>query len=465
MSTIDIRALIEILFSEHALHVAYRERHADSVSRGLDRRNGLSFESVAFNELRVASKKCIDASYRFTPYLEVLKVKDRSSPPRIVSIPTIRDRIILTQLNKLIRLCFLSESKTRLASEYIRQVTDDISKFNDSDTWTAGLDIKKFYDSIDRVRLIKIIYNKIDNEAARALITRAINTPTVPKVYKSKEIGKYRVNTGVPQGLAISNSLAAIYMSDVDTPMLNMGVKYYRFVDDVLLVGSKDATARAAKSFIARIRVRGLSVHKEGSKKRHHLPLSQPFGYLGYVFRMPKVTVRESTVEKLLQSLAAMVTDYKYGRESALSRRAYLTAETYRAAFLDELNERISGAISGRRRYGWVAYFSQINDLSVLHRLDSSLRGIVARNSDLAPRVATLKKFARAYFEIKYRPNTGYVRNYDKFETTAQKLSFLVFRGQVRSDVALTPEQIVEKFEAYRERQLNAMLADEAIVY
>ncbi len=160
-----------------------------------------------------------------------------------------------------------------------------------------------------------------------------------------------------------------------------------------------------------------------------------------------------------------MVTDYKYGRESALSRKTYLTVETYRAAFLDELNERISGAISGKRRYGWVAYFSQINDLSVLHNLDNSLRGIVVRNIDLAPNVVSLKRFSRAYFEIKYRPNAGYVRNYDKFETPAQKLSFLVFRGQVSSDVALTPEQIVEKFEAYRERQLSAMLADEAVVY
>ncbi len=293
MSMIDIRALVEILFSEEALHSAYRERHAESASRGLDRRNGLSFDPVAFNELSVASRKCIAGEYRFTPYLEVLKVKDRANSPRMVSIPTIRDRIILTQLNKLIRLCFPSESKTRLASEYIRSVTEDLANLDIHDTWTAGLDVRKFYDSLDRKRLIKAITKRINSEAARLLIIRAINTPTVPKTYRATDVGKYRTNTGVPQGLAISNSLAAIYMHEVDSPMLAMDIRYYRFVDDILLVGSKEATAKAAKSFAARIRIRGLSVHTKGAKKGHHLPLCEPFGYLGYVFRMPKVTVRE----------------------------------------------------------------------------------------------------------------------------------------------------------------------------
>lgn len=79
--------------------------------------------------------------------------------------------------------------------------------------------------------------------------------------------------------------------------------------------------------------------------------------------------------------------------------------------------------------------------------------------------VKDVKRFSRALFEMRHRPQGGYVRDYDKFNTPAQMLSFLVFRGRVNSAVALTSAQIVEKFEAYRSQQLSAMLADEASLY
>ncbi|GAB3754716.1 hypothetical protein GCM10028795_26510 [Lysobacter olei] len=276
---------------------------------------------------------------------------------------------------------------------------------------------------------------------------------------------KYRRELGVPQGLAISNALAAIYMHEVDAAMAKMPVRYFRFVDDVLVVGSQVETAKAVRSFGARVRARGLATHLTGEKKGHHSPLTEPFSYLGYVFRMPNVSVRESTVERLLQSLAAKITDYKYNKTRNLDRRPYLTKDSLREAFIDELNERISGAISGKRRYGWIAYFSQISDESVLHRIDDAVRSMLLRDADLASCVKNVKRFSRALFEMRYRPQGGYVRDYDKFVTPAQMLSFLVFRGRVDSAVALTAAQIVEKFEAYRAQQLNAMLADEASLY
>jgi hypothetical protein len=278
-------------------------------------------------------------------------------------------------------------------------------------------------------------------------------------------MAKYRSTRGVPQGLSISNSLAAIYMCEVDKPMRDLGVKYFRFVDDVLLVGSKEDTAKAARSFVARARARGLAVHNIRSKKGHHLPLASRFSYLGYEFKMPLVTVRESTVERLLLGLAAKITDFKYNKARILAKKPYLTEESLRNVFFDELDERISGAISGNRRYGWIAYFSQISDESVLHKIDAAVRKMLLRSDELKSRVPYVKRFARAFFEIRFRPNGGYVRNYDEYKTVAQKLDFLVFRGEIGPETALTEKQINERFEAYRDRQLSEMLADEAVIY
>lgn len=464
-SRIDLNALYQILFSVDALASAYLDRHADSRARGLDRLSGLTFSRVASEQLEVASRKCIDGSYKFTPYLESLKLKDRHSAPRMISIPVVRDRVVLTQLNKFLRLAFQEESHLRLASELVRDLSEDLTTFDPSTTWTAGLDIKKFYDSIDRVRLKKVIKSRLGEGPAYRLISRAIATPTVPKIYKTRDINKYVTRAGVPQGLSISNTLAAIVMHEVDVPMRRLDVSYYRFVDDVLLIGGKEETAHAARSFVARVRARGLSVHGITSTKGHHQPLHQKFSYLGYDFALPLVTVRDSTVERLLHSLASKIADYKYNKERLLARKPYLTPVTLRAAFLDELDERISGAISGNRRYGWIAYFSQINDESMLHRIDVAIRKMLERSDELRPHANVIKRLARAYFEIRFRPAGGYVRNYDEFKTPVQKLNFLVFRGEVGADSSLSEAQINEKFESYRDRQLSEMLADEALTY
>ncbi len=461
----EIKEYFEQIFSHQELMNAFHDRHADAVSRGIDRRNGASFGTAATSELLLVSKKCLDGTYRFTPYLESLKVKDRSSIPRMISIPSVRDRVVLTQLNKLLHFCFPGVASTRFASEYVRDIAAYLGKVPLATTWTAGADIRKFYDSISRARLQKLLNKGLRNPLASKLVHHAVSTPTVPKTYRRKDLDKYRREVGVPQGLAISNALAAIYMHEVDGAMAQMPVRYFRFVDDVLVVGSKEDTAKAVRSFGARVRARGLATHLSGDKKGHHSPLTDSFSYLGYVFRMPNVSVRESTVERLLQSLAAKITDYKYNKQRILEKRQYLTADSLREAFIDELNERISGAISGKRRYGWIAYFSQITDESILHRIDDAVRRMLLRDPELAVCVKDVKRFSRALFEMRHRPQGGYVRDYDKFNTPAQMLSFLVFRGRVNSAVALTSAQIVEKFEAYRSQQLSAMLADEASLY
>ncbi|NYZ63174.1 RNA-directed DNA polymerase [Luteimonas deserti] len=394
-----------------------------------------------------------------------MKIKDSKSVPRRISIPSIRDRIVLSQLNKIIRIAFPRESRSPLAGPYVRKIVSDLATVSLNETWTAGCDIKKFYDSINRVRLKKIIDSRLGGTPAAGLIDRAIQTPTVPLTYRSADKKKYLDASGVAQGLAISNALASIYLAEVDEAMQAMPVKYYRFVDDVLIVGSKEDAAKAQRSFAARVRARSLSVHKLGDKKSHHLPLVSSFSYLGYIFQLPSITVRSSTIERLLHSIAAKLSDYRHNSSRVLERRPYLTRESYRDVFMAELNERISGAISGDRKYGWVAYFSEINDLSALHRIDHAVKGMVSvAFGDMFPELK-LKRFSRAYFEMRHRPYGGYVRNYDLIITPAEMIRFLSFRGRVGPGEKLSEEEIIRRYEAYRDNQIGQMLADEETIY
>jgi len=453
------------LFSPNALEAAFREKFATTTGKGIDRLNGFQFGRNSRIELATASEKILASSFRFTPYLEVLRPKSRDKQPRLIGIPSVRDRVVMSQLNKFLAFTFPERVPKNLASIYVRDISGDLKLCAMDATWVCSTDIRTFYDDIGQGRLLKLLRKKISCEAAIRLVGHAIATPTVPKNCRRSRHKVYASN-GVPQGLAISNILASIYMKDVDDDMKNVGVKYYRYVDDVLMYGGEESVRKAFASLRSRLSYRGLKLHAEGSGKTHIQPLTKPFGYLGYTFDMPVISVRDSTVERFLQTIAAKFSDYRHNKSKRLERLQYLNEERLNDIFMLELNDRITGAISERRRYGWIAYFSQITDLTLLHKLDDAIAGMFLRLPEFGGKAPqNLKQLKRAYHEIKYRPLGGYARNYDIIDTIAQKLQFLIERGRVGESEAITDLQVSERFDRYRRKNLATMHADEGRLY
>jgi RNA-directed DNA polymerase len=462
---IDQPQLFAQLFGHVSLHDTFYSKFKKSTGKGIDRLNGFQFEKQAANQLPVASNKCIAATFRFAPYLESLKTKGRSKPPRLISIPIVRDRVVLKQLNNFLASVFPDRVAKNIAASYIRRITSELNHAT-TDTWICSTDIKTFYDKIPRDRLLKVLGRTIDCPQALTLIRHAISTPTIPKNTHRSRHHMFHSKVGVPQGLAISNILALIYMKDIDDGMKTLDVAYFRFVDDVLMYGSKDAVTKAFKSLQSRLRIRGLALHSTNSNKSHIKPLHEPFGYLGYRFEWPKITVRDTTVENLLQSIAGKFSDFLHNGDRLMEKHAFLTPERLRHKFLTELNERITGAISEHRRYGWIAYFNQINDMTLLHKLDATIENMFARLTIFNRKPpGGLKRRARAYYEMKYNPNGGYVHDYDALKTPIERLTFLFERGRVSNDAQLTDAQINERFEQYRFHALAAMHNDEGIAY
>lgn len=463
---IDDAVLFGALFSATALETVFKEEFASTTGKGVDRLNGFQFETRAKDQLATASAKCLIGAYRFSPFLEVLKTKGRDKNPRLIGIPTVRDRVVLHQLNKFLAALYPERVPRNVASTYVREISTDLKGKSPTKTWICSTDIKTFYDSIQRDRLLKVLARRIKSQSALKLIGHALATPTVPKNTRRAKHSDYRTNVGVPQGLAISNILASIYMQEVDVVMPTMGITYYRYVDDVLMYGDHDAVQKAFDSLRARLKRRGLSLHPIGSGKSHLQQLSKPFGYLGYTFDWPLISVRDSTTERFLQSIAAKFSDYTHNKTRRLERFKYLTPERLKEIFVLELNERISGAISHKKRYGWIAYFNQISDLKLLHRLDKAIEGMFKRLPDFGCKAPTeLKRLRRAYFEMKFNPQGGYVRDYDKITTRAEMLALLTERGRVGPEEALTDEQIKDRYEKYLQHILSAMHKDEGGLY
>lgn len=353
-----------------------------------------------------------------------------------------------------------------IAATYVKKISESIKTKSLEDAWVCTTDIKTFYDKIQRDRLLHVLKQRINCNVALSLIIHALNTPIVPKNTSRKMHSEYKEKTGVPQGLAISNILASIYMAPVDDAMEVYGVEYYRYVDDVIMLGDKEQVYQAFRSLRGRLKLRGLGLHSLVSGKSQIENVNKPFGYLGYLFKSHVITVRDSTVERFVQSIAGKFSDFRHNKNKMLQKYNYLTEERVRDIFMMELNERITGAVKDNKRYGWIAYFSQITDLSLLYQIDHIIETLFKRMSDFgnsAP--SSLKKLSRSYWEIKFNTSGGYIRDYDKISTITEKLHFLNLRGRVGPNEMLNDEQISWRFDYYVNYNLSAMQADESRIY
>lgn len=457
-------SLLAHLFSEQSLSAVFEHTIRPRGGRGIDRIGVDVFAERVETEVALVARKALEGTYHFAPYQEQLLSKGRDRLPRVISIPTLRDRIVLHQLKSFLH-AVLPECVTRkLPNEYIRilKAATDALPLEES-TFLRG-DIESFFDTIDHQLLLSLLRARVRSPAALSILRRAIRNPTVSgNSHRPRGIALTN-RRGVPQGLAVSNVLADAYLQEVDAHLRVDALLYLRYVDDILLLWSSgDATSRKAgvDNHLARFGLR-LSPTKTQADS-----CQRAFEYLGYHVQLPEVSVKRSTAENFLRGIAALIAEYRH-RLRGGKHPKWLPPELRRRVLVEELNERITGAISETRRYGWLFYFSEITDLSLLYRLDATIEGLFARLPDFEGKAPPgLKRLVRAYYETKYSPTRGYIHNYNEYQTVAEKARFLVRRGVVPLEQTehMTEREIDAYFEREKQRRLHALEEDVGRLY
>jgi group II intron reverse transcriptase/maturase len=88
------------------------------------------------------------------------------------------------------------------------------------------IDLKGFFDEIDHVLLLQILYRKIKCKATMTLLRRWLRVP----IEQDGRLVKRR--KGVPQGSPISPLLSNIILHELDVFMEKKGLKFVRYADD-----------------------------------------------------------------------------------------------------------------------------------------------------------------------------------------------------------------------------------------
>lgn len=443
-------------FRRKDLITLYEERIQHAQAIGIDRIRPAKLAEILESEVNIITRKVLTGSYAFTPYKEKLISKGAASPPRVVSIPTARDRLVLRALCELLQRIF-PEAIPEIPQTKIEALKEALATGNFKEF--VRLDLKKFYNSIGHIELEKALRKKIRKRELLALIDAAIKTPTVPESKGGK--GSKPNSCGVPQGLSISNLLAEITLQSADSNIRRQShIAYFRYVDDILILTGAGQADTIAKSSIAALRAIGLEPHDPNlhDSKSKVGTLTEIFSFLGYQINGTNISVRRESINKLEAALAGIFTAYRHSLSSARS-----LADKTSAVNLCEwrLNLRLTGCIFEGKRRGWMFYFSQINDSAPLRAIQHTVDILLERFS--LKGTIKAKSILKVHYECKRKDpgNHKYIPNFDIMSVEKKRNILSLFMGADR--VASLSEKQVERFFAMRIRyaikELEADLA------
>ncbi|MGA1856510.1 reverse transcriptase domain-containing protein [Azospirillum sp. 11R-A] len=388
-------------------------------------RDGVRVEKFAEklnDEVALIVRKASDGKYKFTKYKLKLVSKGVGKIPRVLSIPTVRDRLALRAMCEFLSTIF-PDAVTKKPHSYIKAIRESLNSLDDSAVFLR-IDVKDYYPSIDRTVLESIIRKRIRKRQARDIIMAAVSTTTTGGD-----------DSGIPQGLSISNILAGIYLRDFDIYAEGRW-KYFRYVDDILII-CKDtneadkAYQEISKKLLAEKKLQCHPISENG--KSCIKKVTDGVDYLGYTVSKNMISVREASYKNIFPKILSVLTYHRHHKDEA--------------KLIWRLNLKISGCIFNGKNFGWMFFFMQTKNTSQLVNLDRFVKSQLSKRGldHVTPKIKT---FVKSYHEMRYKyMTTKYIINFDKFNIEDKVEAIILLSGEPLSVFDnMTDKEISQRF-------------------
>ena len=296
---------------------AYRMARSNGGAPGID---GVTFEAIeesgAESFLQQIREELITNTYRPMRARKKEIPKEGGTKVRVLSIPSIRDRVVQGALKLILEPIFEADFQSgsygyrpkRTAHEAVARVAQAIVE---EKTRIIDLDLKAYFDNVQHYLLLEKVARRVQDEAVMHLLKMIL-----------KATGKQ----GVPQGGVISPLLSNLYLNEVDRMLEKAGnitrrgkstsIQYARFADDLMILIDAErrsdwllkAADKRLREELAKLRV---SINEDKSRMVD-LKKGESFTFLGFEYRRilslqrkwrphyaPKLKKRTALFEKL----------------------------------------------------------------------------------------------------------------------------------------------------------------------
>lgn len=368
--------LIDKVFNELNLFCSARKVLGKKGAAGVDRQTVSDFAEHERKELQQLREQLRDGSYRPAPVRRTWIPKPGSSEKRPLGIPTVRDRVVQTALVHVIEpildATFHERSfgfrHGRGCHDALRSVEDLL---NAGYVYVVDADLKGYFDTIPKDRLLDIVKQKISDRRLLGLIKQFLDQGIM------EELRTWTPETGVPQGAVLSPVLSNAYLNPLDHRMAERGFQMVRYADDFVILCRTQEEADAALTEVRQwVETHGLTLHPE--KTLIVDSREKSFSFLGYSFRgglrFPRAKSHRKFVERIRQ-----MTPRKSGES------------------LDDTIQRIN-----RSTQGWFNYFRHCH-WSIFRDYDGMIRRrlrrmLLKRQRRNHQRLSRTQRWPNAYF-------------------------------------------------------------------
>lgn len=404
------------------------------------------FWSRYHTEINDIATKCKLGTYQFSFYNEKLMLKGRDKYPRVLSVPSIRDRLVLGVLNDYLSEIFADCVNHEVPNASINRVKSFLESKRDR-VYFLRTDFQNFYGSINIKILMDILGTRISDSQMLNLIYSAITKPTISNSERKTNFTEEK-KQGIPQGLAISNILAAIYMQSFDNEFgETVSDFYFRYVDDILFL-NLDPLDHLLSTIENEIESRSLSLTLEPEKCKSGIVGTDSLDFLGYSIG-EKVFIQKKNVTNFLSRVASLATRCNDEYNHPYKRPRFISDDSdFITYYIEDFNILMSGFKCDRHLYGWLPYFQSLTDVASLYGMDRVIKYRILKDvpREIRDKVNSL---VQTYYAIHRQSGGELVQDYDSLKTPIEKMHFLARRGRLDKKESYSNEQIERLFDNY----------------
>ena len=426
-------------------------------------KDGVTGEKILLNldyyAERMSAVLIKDKKHKFKPYLELLQTKGRNKVPRVISKASMIDKLVLARLKEKLHEKLKLEIPFALPGEVIRNLSRDYHLKREKKLYFAKLDIKAFYDAIPHKSLLAKLEKAEIGPNTFENVRRAIKNHTLAWRESASSVMPER-KKGVPQGLPISNILASFYLNSADRLGKKVFDTYYRYVDDILVFSTKKV---AIQAFIKKIESLGLSINE----KFQQGGVIEAFDYLGYSFDAGVVAPKQTAQERFLSQVFKVIKETESRLRKVKASSSEDARDAIKSSALYRINLKITGAIYGNKKYGWLAYYCQGNRVSCLFRMNAIIRLRLTKKfgADFM-KTHALRSLVDSFYDMKHYHGSRLALNFNKLELNSDKMAFLVRMGVISMEQSSSiPEhELHVLFNKIVKKELHSLQADTGYV-
>lgn len=290
--------LIDKVYSELNLYVSARKVTGKQGAAGVDGQSCEAFEEHLIVETRRLAEQLKGQTYQPAAVRRVhIPKPGRPNETRPLGIPTVRDRVvqraILHVIEPILDYQFHERSfgfrHGRGAHDALRVVEQ---KLQAGYVYVVDADLKGYFDTIPKDRLLKLIKEHISDSRMLKLIKMFLDQNIL------EELREWTPIAGVPQGAVLSPVLSNLYLNPLDHEMADHGFEMVRYADDfVVLCRSKFEAQTALQMITEWVEQAGLTLHP--TKTKIVDSRTESFAFLGYSFRGDKIYPRRESLAKM----------------------------------------------------------------------------------------------------------------------------------------------------------------------